>query len=144
MNTLEHRLADFCNHCRARGFPLTPQRLAIFRAVLASVEHPTAEDIYQAIKPEMPSLSLGTVYRTLEWLAQERFILRVHAPDSPTRFDANRTPHHHLVCVSCHRVADIEDPALDHLPIAPERLQGFAVTGHHVQIFGVCPACQNR
>lgn len=142
METLEHRLADFRTHCRSRGIPITPQRLAIYRVLLASVEHPTAEEIYQSIKPEMPSLSLGTVYRTLEWLSQQRLISRVHSPDSPTRFDANRAPHHHLVCVRCNRVADLEEPALDQLTIDSQRLRGFTVIGHHVQVFGICPACQ--
>src|SRR5271165_2109204 len=112
---IENRLSRFRQRCGELGLALTPQRLAIYQVLAADDSHPGAEDIYRRIKPDLPSLSLGTVYRTLELFEEQGLVSRVHAFGDQARFDANLDPHYHLVCVRCRRVIDFEDERLHKL-----------------------------
>jgi Fur family transcriptional regulator, peroxide stress response regulator len=141
---LEARERSFREHCAGRKLPLTPQRLAIFRALAATDSHPTADELFRQVQPVMPSLALGTVYRTLEWLEEHGLISRVHALGEPARFDANLGPHHHLVCVQCGRVVDFCDERVDTLLPRGRRLRGFRILGHRLHVSGVCAECQRN
>ncbi len=114
------------------------QRERIYQVVCASREHPSAQMVYDELKPALARLSLGTVYRNLHQMAQEGRLVELVGPVS--RFDAVVTPHTHLRCGRCGRVADAAlpyDPALDRR--AAE--SGWAVEGHELMFTGLCPAC---
>ena len=114
------------------------QRERIYEAVLASMEHPSAQMVYDALRPEMPRLSLGTVYRNLHQMAQEGRLRELAGPVA--RFDAVLPPHTPIRCLRCGQVADLAlpyDPALDREPAR----DGWAITGHELVFNGVCPAC---
>ena len=114
------------------------QRERIYQVVCESQEHPTAEMVYARLKPEMPQLSLGTVYRNLHQMAQEGRLRELEGPVA--RFDAVLPPHTHIRCIRCGQVADLAlpyDPALDWEPAG----DGWAITGHELVFNGVCPAC---
>ena len=111
------------------------QRERIYEAVRTSMEHPSAQMVYDALRPEMPRLSLGTVYRNLHQMAQEGRLRELEGPVA--RFDAVLPSHTHIRCVRCGQVADLElpyDPALD-------REAGWVITGHELVFNGICPAC---
>src|SRR5271165_5448104 len=114
-SAIDRRLAAFRQRCGELGLALTPQRLAIYNILAGDDSHPGAEEIYRRIKPDLPSLSLGTVYRTLELFEEHGLVSRVHAFSDQARFDANLDDHHHLVCVRCRRVIDFEDERLHKL-----------------------------
>lgn len=141
-SAIESRLAAFRRHCAELGLAMTPQRLAIYQILAGDDSHPGAEDIYRRIKPDLPSLSLGTVYRTLELFEEHGLVSRIHAFSDQARFDANLDAHHHLVCVRCRRVIDFQDDRLDRLPIEPDQVGGFRILNHHVHLLGVCRSCQ--
>ena len=114
------------------------QRERIYQAVRSSHAHPTAEEVYSQLKPEMPRLSLGTVYRNLRQMAAEGRLAEVDGPVA--RFDACLTPHTHFRCTGCGAVMDLElpyDPALD----AQAAKEGCTVTGHSLCFTGLCPQC---
>ena len=114
------------------------QRERIYQAVRSSHAHPTAEAVYSQLKPEMPRLSLGTVYRNLRQMAAEGRLAEVDGPVA--RFDACLTPHTHFHCTGCGAVMDLElpyDPALD----AQAAKEGCTVTGHSLCFTGLCPQC---
>ena len=114
------------------------QRERIYQAVRSSHAHPTAEAVYSQLKPEMPCLSLGTVYRNLRQMAAEGRLAEVDGPVA--RFDACLTPHTHFRCTGCGAVMDLElpyDPALD----AQAAKEGCTVTGHSLCFTGLCPQC---
>ena len=114
------------------------QRERIYQAVRSSHAHPTAEAGYSQLKPEMPRLSLGTVYRNLRQMAAEGRLAEVEGPVA--RFDACLTPHTHFRCTGCGAVMDLElpyDPALD----AQAAKEGCTVTGHSLCFTGLCPQC---
>jgi len=139
---VEARLAGFRHRCGELGLALTPQRLAIYQILAGDDSHPGAEDIYRRIKPNLPSLSLGTVYRTLELFEAHGLVSRVHAFSDQARFDANLHAHHHLVCVRCRRVIDFEDARLESLPVPESNLDGFQVLSHRIHLVGLCRPCQ--
>lgn len=139
---LEHRLAEFRRRCAQAGLAVTHQRLAVFRALAVDPAHPSAEEIHRRVKEELPTLSLGTVYRTLELLRREGLVDRVPGFEEQARFDANSDDHHHLVCVRCRRVVDFQDDSVRVLGVLPANLHGFRVLRHAVQVHGVCPECE--
>ena len=114
------------------------QRERIYQAVQSSMEHPSAQMVYDALRPEMPRLSLGTVYRNLHQMAQEGRLRELEGPVA--RFDAVLPSHTHIRCVRCGQVADLElpyDPALDREAAG----DGWVITGHELVFNGICPAC---
>jgi Fur family transcriptional regulator, peroxide stress response regulator len=139
---IQYRMTAFRQRCGELGLALTPQRLAIYQVLAGDDSHPGAEDIYRRIKPELPSLSLGTVYRTLELFEEHHLVSRVHAFSDQTRFDANLDEHHHLVCERCRRVFDFEDVRLHELPVDETALAGFRVRSQRIQLLGLCRSCQ--
>jgi len=140
---IDDRMTAFKDKCTQLGLALTPQRLAIYQVLASDDSHPAAEDIYRRIKPNLPSLSLGTVYRTLELFEAHALILRVNAFSDQARFDANLDAHHHLVCVRCRRVIDFEDDRLESLTVEKANLNGFQVMSHRIHLVGLCSTCQS-
>ena len=141
---IDKRLSTFRERCAALGLALTPQRLAIYHALAGDDSHPSAEEIYREVKPELPSLSLGTVYRTLELLEENGLISRVLTLSPQARYDANQDEHHHFICLRCRRVLDSQDPRLQRLPIRDAAPSGFRVLTHRLQVLGLCQDCQRQ
>jgi len=121
--------------------PLTHQRLAVYEALAGRHDHPNAETLYAALKADYPSLSLATVYKTLQILQSIGMVSVVSTPQAQARYDAIVTMHHHALCTSCGRVEDLFDARLDRLP-APK--SDFHFTGHSVHFSGVCAYCAKR
>ena len=138
---VRRRLERFQSVAREAGVKLTHQRLVIFRAVAGSVEHPTAETVYNAVRPEMPTVSLDTVYRTL-WLLTDLGLLTALAPrQGSVRFEANLEKHHHYLCVRCGALRDFDSAELDALPIPSAASRFGRVVSSHVEVRGICAAC---
>lgn len=117
------------------------QRERIYQALHASREHPSAQMVYDALREEMPRLSLGTVYRNLHQMAQEGLVRELEGPTA--RFDACLTPHAHIRCIRCGRVADL--PAPNQLQIIQTAAEsGWQVEGYHLMFDGICPACAGK
>lgn len=140
---VQSRVDRLVEACRRAGMAVTPQRLAIYRALVESPDHPSPEALYERVRPAMPALSLATIYKTLEALAALGLASELPTTGNSRRYDGNVDRHHHLVCVRCNRVVDYSHPALDRLA-PPRRLPGF--TAHHlsVNIHGLCEACAGR
>ncbi len=136
--------AELARALRGAGLSATPQRLSIYAALVAAMDHPSPEGLHRRLRARQPSLSLGTVYKTLHRLAEAGLAHEVSvAGDNARRFDGNLAPHHHLVCERCHRVDDHVDPALDRVPL-PRALGAFRPRSLTVQVLGLCPACASR
>ena len=133
--------AELTELFRAQGLKVTPQRQAIFHVLHDEVTHPTAESVYAAVSTSMPTISLRTVYQTLNDLAA---MGEVHALDLGTgsaRFDPNLDPHQHLVCDRCGRVVDVYADASSVRIPGPQR-HGFTITSTEVVFRGLCPECR--
>jgi Fur family peroxide stress response transcriptional regulator len=143
-NEMRQRLDEMAERCRDMGLPVTPQRIAIYRALLQLDSHPDAEAIYEHVRGEIPNLSLATVYKNLEALSKLGVIREVTPLHETARFDANLDAHHHLVCTACKQVVDLYDEGLSKLKVADEHVLGFKVSRIRVQVEGLCPACAKK
>lgn len=126
---------------RAKGLKVTPQRQSIFRVLSSSTVHPTAEAVYAAVSAEMPTISLRTVYQTLNDLAAMGELNTLDVGTGSTRFDPNLEPHHHLVCDDCGRIVDIHADLGALAPPSRREAQGFQVTATEVVFRGRCATC---
>ncbi len=126
---------------RAQGLKVTPQRQSIFRALSSSTAHPTAESVYAAVSAEMPTISLRTVYQTLNDLAAMGELSTLDVGTGATRFDPNLEPHHHLVCEVCGRIRDLhaDFPGVTVPPHGDAA--GFEVTATEIVFRGRCADC---
>lgn len=115
----------------------SPKREAILRALRSTTCHPTAEWVWQRVRPEYPELSLGTVYRNLTAFRQEGIIISVANVAGQEHFDGDTSPHAHLVCEHCGRVLDMPMPVQTGI-LAP---QGSLIRCSEVLFRGLCPAC---
>ncbi len=125
---------------RARGLKVTPQRQSIFRVLHASTVHPTAEAVYEVVSAEMPTISLRTVYQTLNDLAAMGEIQAFDLGTGSARFDPRTGPHHHLVCGMCGRVTDVEAD-FPGVAVPAGEADGFTVTATEIVFRGRCRAC---
>lgn len=141
---IEARLREFESLCRGRGLPLTVQRREVLRGVLERDDHPTADQVYDAVRKRIAGLSLTTVYRVLETLVGLGMIQRLHHPGPSARFDGRIRQHHHLVCKGCSQVIDVESRELDGLTLPASQRQGFEIEDYSVHFIGVCAGCRGR
>ena len=123
----DNRIEQFERICRDRRLPLTVQRRAILQAIVGREDHPTADQIHAQINTCLPKVSRTSIYRILEMLVETGMITKVCHPGSAARFDPKRRRHHHLVCMSCERIIDVEEPRLDSLPLPNVRAKGVSV-----------------
>ena len=118
------------------------QRERIFRTVVESCEHPTANMVYEQLKADMPRLSLGTVYRNLNQLADAGRLKKIPLADGSCRIDKTRESHSHIVCEVCGSVADVHLPSFQALELAIAEETDFVLRSYDVVLRGVCKHCR--
>lgn len=119
------------------------QRASIKEYLMQTHEHPTADTVYLHVKEEFPHISLGTVYRNLNLLADMGEVVKIPTPDGGDRFDGDTYPHYHVICTSCGKVSDL---VLDskHMHSVDELAQTHfdgTITGHNILFHGTCTDC---
>jgi len=130
---------------RASGLKLTPQRIAIVRELAADPTHPTAQELFERLRPTLPTMSFATVYNTLDALASAGLCAALSLSPGPSRFDPNMKAHYHAVCDQCGLVRDVpadaasadEPAALSAMSAAP----GFQVRAVERIYRGLCADC---
>jgi Fur family peroxide stress response transcriptional regulator len=138
------RINQMVQKLRERGCRITPQRLAVLKILAVSEGHPSVEQIYEQVKPDFPTTSLATVYKTVSLSKELGEVLELGFSDGRNRYDGNKPyPHPHVVCIQCKKIID---PDLSSLAdVADELAQetGFRIVNHRLDFFGICPDCQN-
>jgi Fur family transcriptional regulator, peroxide stress response regulator len=122
---------------------VTPQRLEIFKNIIARYDHPSADNIYQEVRRHLPMISFNTVYKTLETFCQIGLITKINPLHEVARYDGNVSPHTHLVCRRCHKVKDHHWQWPAEVPMPNLNSSDFQVDTVAVQLFGVCQECQS-
>ncbi|MEG6506070.1 Fur family transcriptional regulator [Nitratidesulfovibrio sp. 1201_IL3209] len=139
------RLATLLDRLRDNGHRLTPQRVAIIRALVEHDGHPTVEQLHQAILPDFPTTSLATVYKTIAMLKEDGEVLELGFGELGSRYDGRHPePHPHLICTRCGVIADYPPQGLDELVARMAAETGFSVDTHRFDMFGLCPACRAK
>lgn len=121
---------------------MTNQREIILKELRDSRQHLTADQLYERVKKSMPRISLATVYRNLETLSEAGIIGKLEISGRQKRFDYEITPHHHIYCLQCQRVDNIEfeQELVDQGAMAST--QGYRITGYRVEFVGICSSCR--
>jgi len=135
-------LQNFEDICHENGLSVTPQRVAIYRELIASSEHPSAATIFNNVREYYKNISLDTVNRTLLKFQEIGLAKVVESSGHPKSFDPNLEPHHHFRCVKCGKIYDFKDETYDALAL-PESIKGkFIILDKIVHLEGICDACR--
>jgi Fur family peroxide stress response transcriptional regulator len=130
--------------CRAAGLKITPQRMAVYKALIETNKHPSAEVLFQKVKAVIPNISLDTVNRTLLTLSEIGAAFIVEGSGGPKRFDANLKVHQHFKCVKCKRILDFHHKPFDNIEVPAGIRRKFTVLRKTVYFEGVCDSCQRK
>lgn len=123
------------------GLKLTPQRLAIVRELSHDTSHPTAQELYERLRPAHPTMSFATVYNTLDALAKLGLVGTLRL-GSAVRFDPNRSSHHHAVCDGCGKVVDLPAPTPSKkAALRAAEMSGFQIRSEERTYRGLCDRC---
>jgi len=123
-------------------FKRTPQRLAILDYLEGNTAHPSAEEIYRAVSQKYRSLSVATVYNTLNTLAKSGVLRELTIDPERKRYDPDTSRHHHLICVLCNKIVDIPEVIAVDLP--GEMARDFTLLGNHIEFYGHCSPCAKK
>lgn len=129
---------------RDKGFKVTPQRLAIYSVLINTKSHPSAEMIFSQLQPVYPTMSLATVYKTIEILKEIGMVQVLNVGEDSFRYDANIENHPHIRCMACGRVDDLDGIDADGFIKEVANVTAYQVTGQQFYFFGVCPECQTK
>lgn len=135
----EHLIARL----RGAGLRLTPQRLAIYAALVDTKHHPSAQQLHEQLQGRLPSLSPATVYNTLQALVEQGLVHEIgDAGDGVVHYDADLEPHLNLICTRCHRIDDFQLEAIANAEHTVASESGYQVQGARLVYYGICPSCQ--
>jgi Fur family peroxide stress response transcriptional regulator len=136
------RFEELIAALKARDFRLTPQRVELVRLIASSEGHPSAAQLYERIRPQFPTMSQATVYKTLGLLKELGQVLEIDLRDD-SHYDGNRPePHPHLICMNCNKIVDGE------VALEPESLRraeqetGYTILRPQISLYGLCAHCQ--
>ena len=136
--------ANPIEHLQRYGIKPSPQRIAVMDYLLSSRVHPTADEIYMALSPAMPTLSKTTVYNTLKLLVEQGAAISISIDEKNARFDGHTEPHAHFRCQRCGAVIDILPEQMPELAqFDRQQIGKLRVTSAHLYYIGQCEHCQN-
>ncbi|HIH1372066.1 TPA: peroxide-responsive transcriptional repressor PerR [Staphylococcus aureus] len=144
IESIEHELEESIASLRQAGVRITPQRQAILRYLISSHTHPTADEIYQALSPDFPNISVATIYNNLRVFKDIGIVKELTYGDSSSRFDFNTHNHYHIICEQCGKIVDFQYPQLNEIESLAQHMTDFDVTHHRMEIYGVCKECQDK
>lgn len=146
MATIDHTAArdSFRNTLVQNGLKITPQRIAVYEALLEARDHPSAEMVYTRVRKTVPNISFDTVYRTLLSLVELGLAKLVDSFDDRRRFEPNVQDHHHCICVKCRKIIDFYSEEYDALQIPKTLGKQFQVLHKRVVLEGICPECRGK
>lgn len=133
----------FHTRCHEMGLKITPQRTAVYKALLETNEHPSAETVFRQVRQVFPSISLDTVNRTLSTLSDLGMAFAVEGSGDAKRYDANLQNHQHFKCIRCKRIIDFHHEPFDRIDLPKSVRDQFTVVRKTVYLEGFCERCQD-
>ena len=141
---LKKSMDDFRVGCRQVGLKVTPQRTAVYRALLQTDEHPSAEMVFRRVRRTFPSISLDTVNRALATLTDIGMAFAVEGSGDARRYDANMETHQHFKCIKCKRIVDFHFEPFDQINVPTCISRKFTVLRKTVYLEGLCERCSKK
>lgn len=136
--------SDLAARLHTHGYRLTPQRHVILEAVRQAGDHVTPEQVYETVHAQHPAISRATIYRTLDFLCEQRLIVAMHWGGQMYYEIAGETPHHHLICRTCGAVAEIDRALIELLIESTAKKHRFTIDMDHIALFGQCRQCATQ
>lgn len=136
----DEKLKSFYECCRKAGLKITPQRIAVYKSLITSSSHPTAERVFHNVRKEMSNISLDTVNRTLLTLVEIGVAFIVEGSGQPRRFDGGMEAHQHFRCLKCGKIIDFHYKPYDNIRV-PVQLRQIKVIRKTVCLEGYCTDC---
>lgn len=145
MKNVDGRLEYLLTKLRKQGHRITPQRMALLRLLTTSDDHLTAAQIHEKMRERFPTMSLATVYKTLNLLKEMGEVLELGFRDDDNRYDgSDPSPHPHLICIRCRKIIDLDMPEFGDVDQEIAVTSGFKILKHRLDFFGICPDCQEH
>jgi Fur family transcriptional regulator, peroxide stress response regulator len=132
---------EFRRLCGHHGLAVTHQRQVIYQALMSMHDHPSPEVVYEHVRKQIPSISLGTVYKNIKTFVDSGLLREVSLHHGSARLETNLDPHHHLVCVQCKTIVDLDDADLEPIRLKKRPPKGFSVQRYSVEVIGLCRQC---
>lgn len=129
---------------KEKKLKLTPQRIAVYKYLKSTTEHPSAETIYKALQEDYPTMSLATVYKSLKTLVEVNLVQELNVGEGNFRYDGNVLSHPHIQCLSCGKVDDILNLSFEDLNKKVTPYTDYEVVSNQVYFYGICKECKSK
>jgi Fur family ferric uptake transcriptional regulator len=134
---------DLKRMIREMGLKVTQQRMTILKSLSSGRAHVTAQEVYERVHQEYSDIGFATVYRFLRKLTETGYVTEVRMGGLPARYELTPKRHHdHITCTDCGKIVEFENNQIERLQFEVARSQGFRLTGHVLELYGVCAQCQ--
>jgi Fur family peroxide stress response transcriptional regulator len=131
----------FRDLCEQNGLSVTHQRQVIWETLISMHGHPTPETVYEAVRRRIPSISLATVYKNVNKFVEAGMVGQVSLHHGQTRIETKMAAHHHLICVGCRSIIDLDERDLEPVKLKKRAPEGFQVHRYSVEVHGLCRKC---
>jgi Fur family peroxide stress response transcriptional regulator len=135
---------NLTNIFKEKKLKLTPQRIAVYKYLKCTTEHPSAETIYKSLQDLYPTMSLATVYKALKTLVEVGLVQEINVGEGNFRYDGNVCPHPHIQCLSCGKVDDIQNVCFSNLNDEIKEYTNYKVLANQVYFYGLCENCNKK
>ncbi|HRU40466.1 MAG TPA: transcriptional repressor, partial [Candidatus Diapherotrites archaeon] len=129
-------MIDLIKFLKEKGYKVTPQRIAVYDILKNTKEHPSVDMLYSKLQPVYPTMSLATVYKSLEVFKELGLVQELNVGEDKFRYDANVNQHPHITCINCGKVEDVYDEMLFDLADQVQKKTGYQLTNQQLYFFG--------
>lgn len=137
MNILINKLKS--NSCK-----ITPQRIAVYQTLKETTDHPNAETVFKKLYPTYPTMSLATVYKSLELFSKLGLIQVINIGENSFRYDAKTEEHQHIICTKCSKIQDLNSNIFEDLSTKVQDASSFKIEKQQLCFYGVCSDCMRK
>ena len=137
-------MKQFAEILKEKGLKVTPQRLAVYSALINTKSHPSAEAIHKMLIADNPSISLATVYKTLDSFKSAGLIKELNFCFEHSNYDADMSDHQHIVCTKCCHVFDVYYKPDSSMRERVEKQSGFKINDEQIVFYGICQDCASK
>jgi Fur family peroxide stress response transcriptional regulator len=137
-------MVDLIKYLKEKGYKVTPQRIAVYDILKNTKEHPSVDMLYSKLQPVYPTMSLATVYKSLEVFKELGLVQELNVGEDKFRYDARVNQHPHITCMDCGKVEDVDDEMLFDLVGQVEGKTGYKMVSQQLYFFGYCPCCKHE